>query len=87
MPESGGLGRTPSLLLKSITLAGEMATKPEDHLREREHQTGWGCPHEQDVSQDNILRALQVEEVCGGWGQTLEGLIKQLPLLVSDGDF
>ena len=50
-------------------------------------QKGWGCPHERDVSEDNILRALQVEEVCGGWGQTLEALIKQLPLLVSDGDF
>ena len=45
MPESGGLGRTPSLLVKSITLAGKMATKPEDHLREWEHHRRGGVAH------------------------------------------
>ena len=45
MPESGDLGRTPSLPVKSITLAGEMATKPEDHLREWDHHRMGGIAH------------------------------------------
>ena len=52
MLDGGGLTRTYSLLVKSTPLAGEMATKPEDRLREWEgQQKGWGCPQERDVSQ------------------------------------
>lgn len=52
MLDGGGLTRTSSLLVKSTPLAGEMATKPKDHLREWEgQQKGWGCLQERGVSQ------------------------------------
>lgn len=73
----------------AITTAGKMAHKTEDHLREWEHHRRGGVAHmKRNVSENNILRALQVEEKCAvGGDKPWKPSLNSCHCLLFDGDF